>query len=57
MGMEFVVDNIEDMCELLCNNRLPILAPKGGKNENRGKAHGMRDSGSEKRRSKGNIAD
>lgn len=23
MGMEFVVDNLEDMCALMCDNRIP----------------------------------
>ena len=30
MGAEFVIDNIEDMCDLMCNNKIP-----GGKNMDR----------------------
>ena len=32
MGKEFVIDNLEDMCALMCDNIIPER--KRGKNEN-----------------------
>ena len=27
MGKEFVIDNLEDMCALMCDNRMPNIKP------------------------------
>lgn len=27
MGKEFVIDNLEDMCALMCDNKIPTIKP------------------------------